>query len=280
MSEETCNGISWIYKLFADCIVTSRQKWSFGIGMLSNLIWVFASIPEIVTICRTKNVDGVSPFLFIFMVIGDFTGLAGNILTGGLATQIITNIVYIIFDCTLVAQWIYYRCKNGKSNKKLEKVEEDDNTMTVGAFGAVAAAVVAASIDYSEPYHGESLIGSLFGWVSGCIYTSSRLPQVYLKFKRRFVSNLSPFYFACTISENLTYFLSLFIRDSSASYMWRQCPWIIGALGPFTCDIITAFQMCIFGYSTAPLVDSGNKGKNDSEEDKFENADEEQIPEL
>lgn len=167
---DTCNGIHWIYKVFADCIVTSRDKWSFAVGMISNLIWCVTSIPEIVTICRTKDIKGISPFLFTFLVIGDFTGLTGNILTGGLASQIITNIVYIVFDCTLLSQFIYYKCKNKNKGESIADIDNEDSMTSIAVAGGVAACAVVAAFDYGEPYTGESLIGSIFGWVSGSIY--------------------------------------------------------------------------------------------------------------
>lgn len=62
--------------------------------------------------------------------------------------------------------------------------------------------------------------------------------------------------------------------------MWRQCPWLVGALGPLTCDVITGFQMMIFGYSTAPFMENGGKECDDSSTSKHENDPQEVIPEL
>lgn len=255
---DTCKGVEWIKKLFGDCIVTTRDKVSFTMGMISNLIWFVESVPEIVVLCRTKDNTGISLFFFLFIVVGDLSGLIGNILTGLMATQMCTYLILLCFHVFLLLQYSYYRCKAKKLAVEVSDQEEDSNNLIVPAVVSACAVAVSASVDYGEPYRGEQIIGSLFGWVSGVIYTSSRIPQVALNFQRKFVLNLSPFYFVCTISGNITLLSSIFIRDNSAQYLWKQMPFIMGVLGPLCCDVITCFQMCIFGFSVQPLMRSGD----------------------
>ena len=280
-------GIEWIYDAFNDCIVSTSDKWSFAIGLISNIVWVISAIPEIYTICRTKNVDGISPFLFSFLVTGDVLSLIGNILTGGLATQITTCILYIICDGTMLLQYIYHKCikgrcsgKNQDENSKDTPVDESGLPSVEAAGIVIATAVAAASIDYAEPYRGTTLIGSIFGRLSSIVYISSRIPQVVLNFKRKFVSNLSPFYFACTITGNTTYFLSLLIRDTGAEFMWKQAPWIVGSLGPWACDITTAIQMCVFGFTTTSICGAESEEENEHRSQDDESDDGRSLPEL
>ena len=273
-------GIQWIYSAFNDCIVSPTDKWSFAIGMVSNIVWVISAFPEIYTICRTKKVDGISPFLFTFLVSGDVLSLIGNILTGGLATQIITCILYILCDGTMLLQYIYHKCikprcyKDGEKSEVNEVNQEVDESgiPVMGAAGIVVATAVTAAVDYSLPYTGTTLIGSIFGWFSSIVYISSRVPQVVLNFKRRHVSNLSPYYFLCTITGNTTYFLSLLIRDRSGQFMWKQAPWLVGSLGPLSLDITTAIQMCVFGVTTTSLC--GNEDEEGNDEQSMKGDDE------
>ena len=252
------NGIKWIYDAFDDCIVTTTDKISFAIGLFSVIVWVFSAFPEIYTIYKTKNVEGISPFLFSFLVCADTMSLIGNILNGGLVTQIITCILYVTCDATCLLMYLYYKCIKGKCSgsaasgySKKDQSLEIPLIQTSTVLGtALLGAAATAAVDYGLPYRGKGLWGQIFGWASALICISSRVPQVLLNFKRRFVSNLSPYYFLCTILGNVSYFLSLLIRDQSAQFMWKEAPWIVECLGPLTCDIITAFQFCIFGYST------------------------------
>ena len=255
------DGIKWIYETFNDCIVTTTDKWSFAIGLCSSCFWTIANFPQVYTIYKTKSVEGISPFLFSCLFLGDTLSLFGCILNNGLVTQILTYMFYIGLDSVLLFQYIYYRfirkCCAKRSEDEysgLKKAHDmpltNDSAGTLLLGSAVTAAVIASSVDYSLPYTGKALIGSIFGWCSATICMTSRIPQVILNFKRRFVSNLSPYFFACTILGNVTYFLALIIRNQSPQFMWKQAPWLVECLGPLTCDIITAFQMCIFGFST------------------------------
>ena len=262
-------GIKWIYNVFGDCIVSTTDKWSFGIGLLSSVFWAISAIPQVYTIYKTKNVDGISPFLFSCLFTGDLLSLIGNILNHGLVTQIITYILYVTLDTILLLQYLYFKfikkCCSNITNGSFERVDKslDHSLATDVSTVLIGNAVSAAVIDYSLPYQGTSLIGSIFGWCSAVICITSRVPQVILNFKRRFVSNLSPYFFACTIMGNTTYFLSLLIRDRSAQFMWKQAPWLCECLGPLTCDIITAIQMCVFGFSNANYY---QKEENNSED--------------
>ena len=263
------NGIKWIYDAFDDCIVTTTDKISFSVGLFSVIVWLFSAFPEIYTIYKTKNVEGISPFLFSFLVCADTMSLIGNILNGGLVTQIITCILYVSCDATCLFMYLYYKCIKSKcSSPKTSSsiISKDDSieipliqTTTVLTSALLGVAATAA-VDYGLPYRGRGFWGQFFGWASACICISSRIPQVYLNFKRKFVSNLSPYYFLCTILGNVSYFLSLLIRNPSAQFMWKEAPWIVECLGPLTCDIITAFQFCIYGYSSA-----GHQGKKPEE---------------
>ena len=256
--------VPWIYDMFADCVVTSKDHVSFYIGLISTCIWIISAIPQIYTNYKSKRVDGISPFLFSFLLLGDTLSFFGNILTGGMATQIFTSLVYIILDGSMYIQYLYYRSLNKKSdeNSKNNNNEEGETTNLAPVLAVVAAAVM----DWGAPYRGSNLLGTIFGWISSFVYISSRIPQVALNFKNKFVANLSPFYFICAVLGNTTYLAALGIRSLEGNFLWKQAPWILGAIGPFFCDVTTLIQMLVFGFSTVSLFDNPNK--------------EEELPEL
>ena len=135
-------------------------------------------------------------------------------------------------------------------------------------------------IDYSLPYRGRYLVGTLFGWCSAIICITSRVPQVVMNFKRKIVTNLSPYFFACTILGNATYFLSLIIRNQTAEFMWRQAPWLFECLGPLTCDIITSIQMCIYGFTTRDYYNKEEDNENIEDVDNIDDIDNNTIEEI
>lgn len=289
MSECAPGYIKWIKSAFGECVVTPRDKWSFGVGMFSNCIWLVSSTPQYIQNCKTKRVDGQSPFFFSLLFSGNIFSLIGLFINGGLFIQIIQSIIYCILDGILVSQYVYYRCcyveccvdqfkDKDKNSKDISDISDGSDNIVAPAVAGVATAAVLAAVDYAHPYSKIELLGTIFGWISACIYISSRIPQVIKNFQMKTVGDLSPFYVILSISGNSTYLISLFIKDTSAQFAWNQMPWIFGAGGPCLCDIIFLIQMCAFGLSTG-----GNTQKNDSDvnPELEENLDEVRyIPEL
>lgn len=266
-------AIKWIEDAFGECIITARDKWSFGVGMVSNLMWIISSSPQIYQNCKTRRVDGQSPFLFSFLLLGNVLSLIGVIITHGLLTQIITSILYCLLDGIMYAQFIYYRYikKTHLQDQNIKELPSEpvdemgdpiqneefpgpdfDNKRQTEVLGLAALVSGASATDWISPYQKDQLVGTLFGWAGGAIYLSSRIPQMMKNFKNRKVIDLSPVYVAFTIFGNLTYVLSVFIRDFSSNYLWKQAPFIFGAVGPMSCDVIFTIQMCVFGIQTGP----------------------------
>lgn len=255
MSNSTCTGdyIEWIYIAFGDCVSTVRDKVSFSIGMVSNCLWLICSLPQIYHNFRTKHVDGQSPFYFSIMVCADSMSLIGAIITHALATQIVTGFIYVTVDIILVTQFTLY---GGWPCQQRKKRLLDDNTYqnadgytdSVNPSAVLAAGlVVGCAFDWGFPYRGEYLYGSITGWIGTSLYLFSRVTQLIKNLERKYITDFSPIYVALIISANATYSLSVFIKSLDPSYLWRQCPWIVGSLGPMCFDIFTSMQMCYYG---------------------------------
>lgn len=299
------NGIKWINSLFGDCIVTKRDQASFAIGLISTVFSLLASLPQIISNFKCKTVEGISPIFPSLLVFGDIFSMVGGFITGILATQIFTAIVYLICDSILLIQWVVYhfcyvngKYKNSKkvanensaevqppvpeiSNNNMQEtpdnlqensgLDPEDSSQSLNSYsrassaaGIVLVAVSKAKVDYKAPYKGSNLIGTIFGWCSGIIYTSSRIPQLIKNFKNHKVVDLNPLYFIIMFLANLFYVISILVRDTSPSYIWLQLPFMIGALGPICCDGCTLIQALIFG------IDHSGQVSNSNEEDEQE----------
>ena len=121
----------------------------------------------------------------------------------------------------------------------------NDTTMTAGLL-ASALPSLASSIDYSAPYKGECLFGSISGWIGTTIYVSSRIFQLKKNLEQEIVKDFSIIYVALLITANATYSISVFLRSLDGAYLWKQTPFIIGSLVPMTFDCITMAQI-IYG---------------------------------
>ncbi|OHS98189.1 PQ loop repeat family protein [Tritrichomonas foetus] len=291
-------AIAWIKTAFGDCVYDAKDKWSFAIGMLSNLMWVVSSAPQIYQNCVTKKVEGQSPFLFSLLETGNILSLIGVIITKGLVTQIITSALYAFLDGIMFTQYLYYRyckktmnsegesesaAKNSDSKDEEEEgydiddKEQKSEIVTEGiqvaglATGVLMATAEAASTNWKAPYSGNQLIGTLFGWIGGTVYIGSRIPQVIKNFQNRKVIDLSPIYVCFTILGNATYCISVFLRSLENDYLWRQTPFLYGAIGPLTCDVLFLVQMCVYG------IENGTQRK---ESDLSDNSEDRKLEEI
>jgi uncharacterized protein with PQ loop repeat len=223
--------------------------------MVSNLIWLVSSTPQYIQNCETKTVDGQSPFYFSLLFTGNVCSLIGLLVNGGLATQIIQAIIYVILDGILFAQYLYYRymyygcCHDHFADldggQPLD--DDDDNAALAIDGGVIIAGAASAAVNYAAPYSGKELVGTIFGWISTTIYVGSRIPQLKKNFTTKMVKDVNPLYIVFAVLGNFTYLLSLWIKDISAQYNWNQAPWIIGAGFPMLADITALIQMAVYG---------------------------------
>ena len=240
------NGyIKWIYRVFGDCIITNKDKISFGIGMVSNFLWIICSMPQIYHNYKTKRVQGFSPFYFTLMFIADTFSLTGAILTKALITQIITGTIYVTIDCILLFQFSIYG--GWECEKSDNEVLTTESSYTNGILPIIIT--TAYSFDFSYPYKGKLLFGTISGWIGTSLYLGSRILQLLKNLKRRYISDFSQIYLFLIILANLTYSTSVFIRDLSLNYLWKQLPWIIGSIFPMFFDITTTIQLYLWGNS-------------------------------
>ena len=73
-------------------------------------------------------------------------------------------------------------------------------------------------------------VGLVFGWICGCIYVVSRLPQIAHTLKLRDVSGLSPVFFSLTFLGNLMQFLSMMIvKKMTNKILIEILPWLVGS---------------------------------------------------
>jgi uncharacterized protein with PQ loop repeat len=254
----TCEGdyIEWIYNVFGECVVTTREKLSFAFGITSTLIWMWAQLPQIYMNFRTKRVDGLSIGFLLLLVTGDISNLVGCILTHGLVTQKITSIFFCCVDITCTLQHCYYTYiyRRFCQNEHDESLASEDKLLayTPIAPGLVATAAAVLTREYPNPYSKEYITGSLIGWISGLVYSSSRVFQIIKNFIRKRTDGLSIQFFISAWLGNSTYAVSIFLKDSNWGYIWMQFPWLVGSMGPLILDFIVLLQFFLYRKNSDP----------------------------
>ena len=250
MSEECAPGyIVWIHKVFGDCIVTARDKVSFGIGMASNCLWLVCSWPQIYHNFKTKSVEGISPFYFMLILTADLLSLIGAIATKALATQIVTGFIYVTLDCILLSQFVLYTLRKRKA--------KDQEPLNDAPLVPMMPAMIAAANSMTLGASSREVWGSVSGWIGTCIYVASRILQLKKNCERKVITDFSPFYITILILANATYSTSVFVKSIDHDYLIKQLPWIVGSLVPMTFDCVTAIQMCVCGYGRKKLPEEG-----------------------
>lgn len=76
---------------------------------------------------RRGDASSLSPLFLLQWLLGDVSNLVGALLTGQLATQIITAMYFVTMDVALWAQWIFYRIRNNSNDKRNNKGFDSDS---------------------------------------------------------------------------------------------------------------------------------------------------------
>jgi uncharacterized protein with PQ loop repeat len=250
-------AIRWAEQIFGDCIVTPRDKVSFAVGLVSNVICLTASLPQVIQNCRRKHVEGQSVFFFALLFTGSCLSLVGIIVTKGLVTQILQSVVYAILDGILLAQFIAYKyivgTNDSESQETPESVEKEIPPPPMPIILAGMASQVAAA-DVSAPFTGDQLLGTVFGWVGAVIFIAARFPQLAKNFRMKEVHDLSILYISMMTVGNLTYTVSVLLRSVDPSYLWKQAPFVIGVAGPMICDVVLLFQKWFYSQPESSSI--------------------------
>ncbi|WFD19774.1 hypothetical protein MCAP1_002010 [Malassezia caprae] len=81
----------------------------------------------------------------------------------------------------------------------------------------------------------------LLGWLSAILYLSSRIPQIF-KNRHTKCAGLSLALFIFAVGGNMTYVLSILLKDVSWPYLVENMSWIMGSVGTIFLDFIVLYQ--------------------------------------
>ncbi|KAI8138485.1 PQ loop repeat-domain-containing protein [Fennellomyces sp. T-0311] len=278
--------IQWIHTLFGDCVYGWQECISLLLGYLSILCWLNAQMPQVIKNYRLQDAESLSFTFLTVWLTGDVANFIGCILTGQMDFQVYLSIYFILVDTVLCLQWLYYvkyptnwirAMFNPTIRAALRKEEEqllvkDDvpryQSTSPSSSRTLLAIGFLFTLSYMSPETSElsSLathdataswddrdlwIGRFFAWVCTCLYLSSRVPQIYLNFKRRSVEGLAMTMFLSAAAGNFTYTLGIFTNPhQTRQTLLEAVPYILGSAGTLCFDATIYIQNLLYNNNT------------------------------
>ncbi|KAI8888922.1 PQ-loop-domain-containing protein [Backusella circina FSU 941] len=89
--------------------IYNKENFAAFLGYFSIVCWIVVFTPQIRENYIRKNTDGISVSFLTFWILGDITNLFGVILDNLLFTMLLLALYYLLADCVLMGQVLYYR---------------------------------------------------------------------------------------------------------------------------------------------------------------------------
>lgn len=235
----------------------------------------------------------------ILWLLGDIFNIIGAILQKVLPTMIILAVYYTLADIVLLIQCIVYNRRNAApidpkhlspATPLLEETYESYGTdvepqtqqesqpSRAKSFGLnllIVLSVVLAGVlgwflsggddDNDQPGEPEEpefdVWGQVFGYLCAILYLGSRIPQILLNYRRKSVDGISFLFFLFACLGNLTYVVSILVKDHSQKYLLINASWLAGSLGTLVEDFTIFVQFWI--YNDAYGLDSDSESEDE-----------------
>ncbi|GMM32390.1 Ypq2 protein [Martiniozyma asiatica (nom. inval.)] len=245
--------------------------WADFFSILSTISWIFAQVPQQLHNYLTGSANGLSPSFLLLWALGDVSNLIGALMTHQLPFQIYLGVYFTINDIILNFQYYFYKNKEKGSQQEEQATIEvlegvDPHYGSVKSLVSKKQLAAAAGLLLATPanalpsvLHSTSFqipvekIGICMAWFCTIIYCSSRLPQLYLNYKRKSVDGISPFLFMFALLGNITYAGSIVLtpveggHESYAKFIFNELPYLLGSLGTVLFDAVYFWQRYVYG---------------------------------
>ena len=110
----------FIERYFLDCVYGQRDAVGFYVGLLSIVCWIFAQAPQLYANYKRKSAEALSPYFLAEWLLGDTSNLLGALLKGDQPqTVVFTAEYFIVMDCILMVQYVYYMSLQKRRGKLL-----------------------------------------------------------------------------------------------------------------------------------------------------------------
>lgn len=237
---------------------------SWILGSLSNLCWLFVYIPQIRENYRNSSCNAVSFYLILFWFIGDTLSSISAQYKEITSVVLYVSLYNICLDIIFLCQYMYYQFGdliNSEESENQSLLNENYNKFKFGLqpilnifcqyeiIITLSYLITIGCIEMSFNHLSKRIIGEVYGWISAMMFISSRIPQIYLNYKRRSVRGLSFLTFSSIILANTLFLTSILINlidlenfYQRSQYIIENLQWIMGSSVTSLLDMIILFQ--------------------------------------
>lgn len=257
---------------------------SWILGTLSNIVWLFVFIPQLIENYKRSSSNSISFYLVFLWYVGDTLSIVSVMYKSVQPILFYIGIYHVIFDVIFLLQIVYYRLPpfNHISLSETYYLIDDSYYLTanirrsfyynywkdalfylkdvflsfeVSLLISYSVTLLLTPLLLSEAKLPKFIVGNVFAWSATAIFLLSRIPQIILNHKRKSVNGLSLTTFINIIIANQLFLVSILIHliDLDASrhsvYILNNLPWIIGSCGSTLFDFIIFIQFSIYSES-------------------------------
>lgn len=247
------------------------EKLSFVFGIISNILWFFILIPQIYTNYKLKNSDAFSFSLVFMWIVGDIFSIMASHAKNLPVIIMYSGIYHIVLAGIFMGQILYYR--HYRLNRRVRLNDSEEGLLSTNLRGPDSG-----SVDYDnmfllsvaeQIYIGlmfsitlmcnfglyylvgtqRIILADMIAWTSIFIFVSSRVPQIYLNYKRRSVEGLSLISFIMINIANYLFIISILVNlyditemTSKFIFFMNNIQWILGSFCTSIFDAIIFYQ--------------------------------------
>lgn len=204
--------------------------------VLNMSLWTGIMFPQIHKNYKLKSSNAISYLLVFFWFVGSVLSIVSAYLKKSSNSIIYIGIHHLIMNFVIMTQLLYYRIKS-KSY-----ISYNESVITSITIVFLITLLFIANFTYDI---NDKLLPEIIAWLSLFIYTISRIPQIYLNWKRQSVHGLSYLSFVCITLTNLCFAASIFahlLDKKLSTVLTKNLQWIIGIVLTAVSDIIILFQ--------------------------------------
>lgn len=108
-------------------------------------------------------------------------------------------------------------------------------------------------------------VGQFFGYLCAIFYLGSRVPQIFLNYRRKSCEGISFLFFMFACLGNACFVISILALDVSPRYLLVNLPWLAGSFGTLCQDAIIFTQFWVYnGIDEAVEIEDGDYEDIDS----------------
>jgi solute carrier family 66 (lysosomal lysine-arginine transporter), member 1 len=215
--------------------------------ILNVSLWTGIMIPQVHQNYKLKSSSAISYLLVFFWFVGSILSITSAHLKKSSKSIVYIGVHHLIMNMIIMSQLLYYRILR----KSYITYNEGVVTCVTVVFLFILFLVSSFTYDIND-----KLLPEIIAWLSLLVYTVSRIPQIYLNWRRRSVHGLSYISFICITMTNFCFAGSIFahLLDKSLSHIIsKNLQWIIGIVVTLIGDAVIMYQFYKYRRSRSVL---------------------------